>query len=309
MITVNEKAEVGVIVARFQSPFLHEGHIDILTDVTSKHRRVIVYLGLSPLRYTFNNPFDFDTRRAMLQEKYPEIEVYYIEDVNDNDLWSKNLDRHIARTVGPGLKVVLYGSRDSFVKAYKGRYPTVELVPTKFISASEIRREAGIRAKHTLDFRIGVVHAVQNQFPSFKATVDMAIINFDTKELLLARKPGRNLFCFPGGFTDPSKDKSAEDAAIRESQEETGLKVTVESYVGSILVDDWRFRYEQDKILTFLYVMRYKEGTPVANDDIEFVAWKPLLTVGEEELSPNHRPLLDMVRKWYMKDRPYLNNE
>jgi bifunctional NMN adenylyltransferase/nudix hydrolase len=235
----------------------------------------------------------------MLLEKYPDIEVYYIEDVNDDDFWSKTLDRHINRTVGPGLKVVLYGSRDSFVKAYKGKYLAVELVPNKVISASEIRKEAGIRVKHTLDFRIGIVHAVQNQFPSFKATVDMAVINFDTEEILLARKPRRNLFCFPGGFTDPAKDKSAEDAAIRETKEETGLTTTVESYVGSTFIDDWRYRHERDKILTFLYAMRYIDGVPIASDDIEFVSWKPLLTVAKEEISPNHHLLLDMVRKWY----------
>jgi bifunctional NMN adenylyltransferase/nudix hydrolase len=288
-------AEVGVIVARFQSPFLHEGHLEILNAVISKHPRVIVFLGLSPLKCTFNNPYDFSIRKAMLEEKFPNVETFYIEDVGDNGVWSQNLDRMIAKSVGPSHKVVLYGSRDSFIRAYSGRYPTVELVPTKYISASEIRREAGIKAKNTLDFRLGIAHAVQNQFPSFKLAVDMAVINFETDELLFARKPGRKLLCFPGGFTDPSKDMCIEDAAIRETQEETGLVTEIYRYVGSTKVDDARYKAEQDKIMSALFIMKYIEGTPKAADDIEFVTWKKFGQFGDTEVSDNHRPLLHML--------------
>lgn len=295
MKTVEQKAEVGIIVARFQSPFLHEGHQEILGIVRAAHPRVIVFLGNSPLRFTMNNPFDFAIRKAMIEEQYKDIEVLYIDDVGDNELWSKNLDRQIGKILGANLKAVLYGSRDSFINGYKGKYNTIELVPSKFISASEIRKEAGIKAKHTLDFRLGVVHALQNQFPSIKATVDMAIVNFDTRQLLLARKPGRTTLCFVGGFTDPVKDKSAEQAAVRETKEETGLDVTVEKYLGSTVIDDWRFRSELDKIMTFFYLVKYQGGTPKADDDIEFVTWKKFGEINEEDIGPSHRPLLHML--------------
>lgn len=304
MKTVEQKADVGIIVARFQSPFLHDGHKEILEIVRSNHPRVVVFLGNSPLRFTMNNPFDFGIRKAMIEETYKDIEVLYIDDVGDNEIWSKNLDRQISKIIGANLKAVLYGSRDSFINGYKGKYPTIELIPSKFISASEIRREAGIKAKHTQDFRLGVVHALQNQFPSIKATVDMAIVNFDTKELLLARKPGRVTLSFVGGFTDPAKDKCAEDAAKRETKEETGLDTEVISYIGSTLIDDWRFRKEQDKIMTFFYLMEYKGGTPVADDDIEFVTWKKIDDITDDEVSPSHLPLLNMLKK-HLDDKNY----
>ena len=297
MKTTENNVDVGIIVARFQSPFLHEGHIDILEAVRSAHPRVIIFLGLSPLKCTFNNPFDFATRKAMIEDKYKDVEVLYIDDVGDDGVWSKNLDRMIAKTIGPNLKAVLYGSRDSFINNYTGRYPTIELIPNKYISASEIRRRIGIKSKPTQDFREGIVHAVQNQFPSFKATVDMAIVNFDTKELLLARKPNRTLLCFPGGFTDPAKDKSAEDAAIRESKEETGLDVTVAHYLGSTMVSDWRYAHERDKIMTFLFLMRYHTGTPVASDDIEFITWRKFGEISDDEMSIGHRPLIHMLNQ------------
>jgi bifunctional NMN adenylyltransferase/nudix hydrolase len=298
MKTVEQKTEVGIIVARFQSPYLHEGHQEILNIVISNHPRVIVFLGLSPLKCTTENPYDFATRRAMLEEKYPNIEVYYIDDVGDDEIWSKNLDRMIAKTIGPSLKVVLYGSRDSFIKGYKGHYPTIELVPTKFISSSEIRREAGIKAKHTLDFRIGVAHAVQNQYPTVHPTVDFAIINFEKCEVLLARKPNEELLRFPGGFADINSP-SYEADVIREAKEETGLTINNLSYIGSALIDDWRYRRERNKIKTLMFVVKYDEGVPKADDDIADVRWVKFTELNENNFVPTHRPLAKMLREWW----------
>jgi len=62
-----EPPEIGVIVGRFQTPFLHEGHWEIINYVTYKHPRVFVFLGQSPLKCTQNDPLDFNTRRAMIE--------------------------------------------------------------------------------------------------------------------------------------------------------------------------------------------------------------------------------------------------
>lgn len=302
MKTTDNTADVGVIVGRFQAPFLHEGHREILDQVTKTHPRVLIFLGLSPLKCSVNNPLDFSTRKAMIEALYPNVEILYIEDVGNNELWSKNLDRMISKAVGPNLKVVLYGSRDSFINGYMGRYPTIELIPSKFISASEIRRQVGIKSKNTQEFREGVVWAVENQFPSFKATVDLAIIDYDNKRLLMGQKPNEDLIRFIGGFTDPQKDKSAEDACVREGKEETSLELTVEGYIGSALVNDWRYRREVDKIMTFFYVMRYQGGTPAPKDDIKALYWKKFGEITEADVVPSHRPLLSMLNDYFKNE-------
>jgi bifunctional NMN adenylyltransferase/nudix hydrolase len=302
MKTTEQNAEVGVIVARFQSPYLHEGHIDILTQVTNLHPRVVILLGNSPVRCSKNNPLDFQARKAMIESKFPAVEVYYIDDVGNNELWSKNLDLLIRKNIGPSQKAVLYGSRDSFIAAYSGKYPTIELVPIKFISAREVRKSVGIKSKNTQEFREGVVWAVENQYPSVHPTVDFAIVNFDKKEFLLARKPNEELLRFPGGFADVNTP-SYEDDVLREANEETGLTfVDQPTYIGSRLIDDWRYRSEQNKIKTLMFVVKYNGGDPKADDDIADVRWVKFGEIKDTDLVPNHRPLLEMLNDYFKNE-------
>jgi hypothetical protein len=93
----------------------------------------------------------------MLETAYPEIEVYKIDDVGNIDKWSKNLDRQIDLLTGPYQRVILYGSRDSFIEHYTGKYPTETLTPVFQESSRNIRYFAGINSKNSQEFREGVL--------------------------------------------------------------------------------------------------------------------------------------------------------
>ncbi len=139
MKTQNETAEVGIVIGRFQVPELHDEHKKLIQRVIDSHPRVFVFLGLSPCKCTYNNPLDFGTRKAMIEGEFPNVEVFYIEDMALDEKWSEELDKQIRRHLGPSQKAVLYGSRDSFLPHYLGKHPTVELVPDVIVSGSEIR--------------------------------------------------------------------------------------------------------------------------------------------------------------------------
>ena len=74
------KYDVGVIVGRFQVPSLHEAHRELIQSVVNKHPRTIIFLGVSPVPTSRNNPLDFETRRRMIQDEFPEVEILYIKD-------------------------------------------------------------------------------------------------------------------------------------------------------------------------------------------------------------------------------------
>ena len=298
MKTINETAEVGAIVARFQVPKLHEEHMALIQRVAETHPRVFVILGLAAdaCKCTYNNPLDFPTRKAMVEQAFNNVEVLYIKDVGNDEIWSKNLDAIISSQIGPGQSVVLYGGRDSFVPHYKGKFATQELVPTKYISGKEIRKNVGIKSKATAEFREGVIWAVENQWPSALPTVDIAIMDPPKNRVLLCRKPNEKFLRFVGGFARPDSE-CYEDDAKREVLEETHLETAEYRYIGSARIRDWRYEGERNKIKTSFFSCLYVSGTPQADDDIAEVEWVCYDAFNnEEQFVPEHRVLAKMFR-------------
>lgn len=120
------------------------------------------------------------------------------------------------------------------------------------------------------------------QFPTAYHTVDIIPYYIGTNnkvQILLGQKTKDNgLWCHIGGFVDPEKDNSAEEAALRELGEETLIKITDTSrlnYVGSIKVNDERFINSRHKIITSIFTIRLNEEEAAkakGGDDIANVA-------------------------------------
>lgn len=287
--------DVGVIVGRFQVPELHEGHRDVLDYVVERHDKVILFLGVpGHQQATMENPLDSQAREQMIREEYPEIIVRYIKDEQSDEYWSKKLDGQIKDHITPNQTVMLYGSRDSFISHYQGRFPTQELEAEHKVSGTEIRaRIKRHSTKGTVEFREGAVWATYARFPTTYTTVDVAVFDEDFSHILLGRKPHESAWRLPGGFAEPTSESFEQDAR-REVQEETNLSITDPEYIGSFKIDDWRYRGERDKIKTLLFMARRQFGEVKAGDDLEEVKWFPLSTLDiETDIMPNHRVLVE----------------
>lgn len=290
------KTDCGVIVARFHCHELHEAHKDLIQSVVNRHERVIIFLGLSPVKNTLNNPLEFRHRKAMIEESFKDVEIHYVDDTRDDSIWSKNLDKQIQKWLNPGQTVTLYGSRDSFIKTYLGKYPTCELESEYFVSATEIRKKIINSYPPTRDFRAGLIAATGLKYPTAYQTVDVAVIN-DLKDMvLLVKKPNELQWRFIGGFSDPRSD-SLETDARREVQEETGVSISDPKYIGSTLIDDWRYRNEKDKIKTAFFIATYISGVPVGEDDVEAAKWFKINTLVHTDVVNEHAILLEMFKK------------
>jgi bifunctional NMN adenylyltransferase/nudix hydrolase len=288
--------DVGILVGRFQVHELHEAHRDLIDTVRAKHDRVIIFVGLSPLRNTPSNPLDFNTRKRMILETFPDVEVYYVEDNASDEVWSRNLDRQIEKWLKPYQTAVLYGSRDSFIPHYRGKYKTQELESTKYISGTEIRRRIANSFTPTVEFRAGVISASLDRYVTCYPTVDIAILDRSKFRVLMGQKDGELYFRFIGGFSSPNSPSYEADAR-REVMEETGVAVDNLQYIGSTIISDWRYRKEQDKIKTLFFVADYQFGRPQADDDIAYVEWVSMADFMNDtvKVMPEHRPLVDML--------------
>lgn len=167
---------IGIIVARFQVHLLHESHIELLNDVCSNHKKVVLFLGVSNSASDESDPMDFATRKIMVQELYPNIVILPLQDRRDDYIWSAELDRQISLTFGNN-KALLYGSRDSFIPHYFGKHRCVELVTTTFYSGTEVRKEVSREILGSSDFRAGVIYSHFGQYPVAFPTVDIACLN------------------------------------------------------------------------------------------------------------------------------------
>lgn len=296
-----ELTDCGAIIGRMQCHQLHDAHKDLIQSVSNRHARVIIFLGISPIRNSKKNPLDFRHRKDMILEEFPNVEIYYLDDNRSDEKWSQQVDSQLRKWLVPGQTATIYGSRDSFMAHYVGKFPVCELVSEINISASQVRKAIINNYPSSKDFRAGVIAANGQRYPTAYQTVDIAILNED--KLLLAKKPGEEKWRFIGGFSDPDSD-SLEDDARRETCEETGVEVDDITYIGSKRIDDWRYRGSTDCIKTVFFVAKYLFGKAEGADDIEFTKWVKFdknNKLDKNDIMVEHHPLAEMLNNWVDK--------
>jgi bifunctional NMN adenylyltransferase/nudix hydrolase len=264
---------VGVVVGRFQVNELHEGHRNLLDWVTENYNQMIVVLGVSAICGSRSNPIPATIRAEMIRSEYPTAIIVSLSDTRSNEQWSKNLDIVISQSITPNQKPVLFGSRDSFIPYYTGRYTTQELVGnnSEFWTGTEIRKRISESPlnHNSPQFRAGVIYGSAAVYPRCIPTVDVAVIK--NESVYLVRKHGEEKFRFCGGYAEPGNG-SYEIDAKREIREEIGdIEVSKMNYIGSYDIDDWRYRSDIDNIRTTFFMTEYVYG-PIGPKDTNEIA-------------------------------------
>lgn len=301
---------IGVVVARFQTTELHAGHRALLDEVTSRHRHVLVVLGVARTYVpTFSNPLDIERRAEMVRQRYHNVKVVSQRDCRSNLVWSTKLDKLILDSFPGETEATLYGSRGSFIPSYKGRFPCVEIPEAAPVSATELRQEAVDHPALSREFRAGIVYTATTRPPLVFQTVDIAILSGDRQQLLLgSKREDDGGLRFIGGFVDGA-DPSLEVAAKREAFEESGgIELADFRYVGSTKIDDWRYRGSRDSIMTAFFVATHVFGAPKASDDLDGACqWYGFTPSAAGPLEPRlveeHRPLLRLLRNYGQSQR------
>ena len=297
----NENA-ISVIISILQVDKINQEHLDYINFVLNqKHDLNIILLGLAPTKATKRNPLDFDSRRRMIEETFPgKFTIMYQNDLPDDKDWANAVIKNIKPIAG-NRDIVIYGGRDNSLNYFPDNVKVVIYEPTVYLpdNGTEQRIYAGKQVKGTKDWRLGCLYATQNRYDTVFPTVDCAIFDDDNYEYLyLAKKEKEKKFRFVGGFANPHKDKSFEQTVRREVYEETGLEITPPIYIGSTLIDDWRYRAENDKIITSFFVMKKLFGSPKAQDDIVELHKIKINEITESLFVTEHIPLWNMLKDW-----------
>lgn len=141
-------------------------------------------------------------------------------------------------------------------------------------------------------------------YPVAFHTVDIAIIKVEgiKTKVLLAQKvksteEEKDKWRFPGGFVEPHHF-SAEEAAIQEVSEETKMSVQPSlDYIGSIKIDDPRYRSSPHKIITTFFETQWKSGEAGEGpfDDVARTKWFDIDELDESMQNPIHADLFSML--------------
>ncbi|MFN7326973.1 MAG: NUDIX domain-containing protein [Chitinophagales bacterium] len=297
---MGSKSGTGVIVGRFQVVELNALHKKMIGKVLRRHKKVAVFLGSNPAPSNLN-PIDLMFRVDMFESHYKDkLEVFEMPDLPDDRIWSQELDRRILE-MRPEGNVVLYGTMEGFLERYSGRYSAelLEASPDDIPELIGMDDEWDIRS-----FRAGMLYAAMRRFPTVYPTVDVAVFRNEMRQVLLARKEHETRYRFPGGFSDP-EDDSFEMAAMRELVEECGdIVVDNLMYLGSLKVDDWRYRETADGIITHLYACSFVSGNPSPNDDIAEIKWFDVEKIKEELFVPEHKDLWNLLNDFLQEQNP-----
>jgi len=304
--------KIGFLVGRFQTPFLIDSQIKILQDFLNQDYNFYgIILGVSATKATKNNPLDFDSRRRMIEEAFPKkFQFGYIKDEHDDFIWSNHLDDTIFKMLGTYIDkyafsidfVTIFGDKSTVLSKYFGKFNTQELNIDKIDSIEFQKEFVSKKVLDTAAWRAGACWSASNRYPVAYHTVDCAIFDdlsndLSCNKVWMAKKTGESKLRFVGGFVDP-KDNSSEDAAKRESLEETGMQCSILGYISSRKINDWRYQNEEDKIITSFYALVRQNGIPKANDDIKELYKVDILTLTEEHVMEEHRELLTDLQNW-----------
>jgi bifunctional NMN adenylyltransferase/nudix hydrolase len=297
---------VGVIVGRFQCAELTGGHLELIEFVkTQGHNQILIALGIAPNPCTKNNPLHYTARVAMMRESNPQFIYMPIHDDPSDPIWSENLDNIIKMAFPFTNNVTLYGSRDSFKDRYYGKFKVREFEPKTYDNATKSRENYGSRVGFNKDYRHGVIYGAYQKFDTCYQTVDVIVfthLDFNPEKCsVIVGTKGiyGEKYMFPGGFVDPKMDKNLKDACIREVKEETNLTITNPVYVGSFMTEDYRYKYEEDKIMTHLhYDFVVNTDYLKASDDLKTIKIVPLTSTTIDNFIPTHKRMaLEIIIK------------
>ncbi len=117
----------------------------------------------------------------MIKKEYGNLVVLPLPNHPIDTKWSSNLDQLLTETF-PGSGFRLYGSRNSFIPFYSGKFEVEQLPEMGTHSSTILRDQISDRVLDSEEFRTGVIYAYSNTYLKVYPTVDIAVFRNNKKE-------------------------------------------------------------------------------------------------------------------------------
>jgi bifunctional NMN adenylyltransferase/nudix hydrolase len=265
---------VGGIIGRFQVPQLHAAHKELIETVLSKHKRVILCLGISHMPCIGNTPLNFEIRKQMILKDFPDITVIPLPDYPEDAAWSRNVDYTLFNLLS-STKIILYGGRDSFIPKYSGIFKTCELKLNSSNELSGKQSRTNIPIRDMVAFREGICWAVNQQLPIIYPVLYAIILNEENKILMI--KPYINTkYNIPSFFTVEEQfiTLSYEQMLNDNIQCTFDLEISATIYIGSTRINQYKYGNEEVSNMSLLFICKKIFGNiQIRTPQIEKCEW------------------------------------
>ena len=303
--------EYCLYIGRFQ-PF-HNGHYELLKEAFNQAENVIIAIGSHNLAPDTRNPWTSAQREAMItvalnDDEKQRVKFIYVRDYYYlPNMWLADVQQQVYQAtegcddskicnIGatndfPQWKFIQMANNEKFPHATKIRdlyfthdaayknhvHPNVTQILESFKKTNEFKA-----LKTGYDFLVDYHIAWEGApFPPTFVTVDAIVIR--SGHVLVVRRKGalgKGLIALPGGFLN--QNETAQDAAIRELKEETGIKLSKEELEKAIAgrkVFDYPERSLRGRTITHGFFIDLKRGPlPIVkgSDDADKAWWMSL---------------------------------
>ena len=171
---------LSVIIGRFQTPHLHQGHLQLIEEAHKHGTTTLVLIGTTAATGTDKNPLDFDSRYDLFYSHgiCSHLDIKPLPDCPSDKDWSDNIDKIIADL---GFEeATIFGGRDNSVENYySGKHPIKIINSIGTHSATKLRQQCVKHPIKNSDFRAGIIYATENRYPIVYSTVDIIVKNND----------------------------------------------------------------------------------------------------------------------------------
>jgi bifunctional NMN adenylyltransferase/nudix hydrolase len=167
---------LSVIIGRFQTPYLHEGHQELIRAANNFSENVLVLIGCTAAIGTDKNPLDFETRKKLFENKML-CEIKPLHDMFSDYDWSNQIDKIIDDL---GFKeATIFGGKDNSIEGYyHGKHKVKIIYDVGMHSATALRKAIGMsNPRASEDFRAGIIYAAENRYPIVYSAVDVIVKN------------------------------------------------------------------------------------------------------------------------------------
>lgn len=256
---------IGIIVGRFQSPYVTEGHKAVIRIAAKAEDEIVFFLLDNKIPFSERNPLPYDIREKMLSTymlgefKHKKFRFFALQEQKYAGSMQRAIDYTMTKNFDSKDAFTMYGGPGSYAERYGG-LATVQMIDRIYgMNSGDARRCAYDMEVQTTNLLQGVIHALNYRSPvCYNYIVNVVLYDKGESTEILVVDDSRMRHHVLPTFEVNNAHSSFEAQAISEITKIIPTAILGNTtHVKSFKVADWRFRNSQDFCYYHLVLYRF----------------------------------------------------